>query len=109
MFLAHVENKKPPRGKSKIPTWKSVFPDTAPYRYFWLLAVGFWLLAIGASTPIAPITPITPMSPIAPITPMSPITPIALANSQSLTSKFVPLHEAGTGQPRLRIYNEDSL
>ncbi len=97
MFLAHVENKKPPRGKSKIPTWKSVFPDTAPYRYFWLLAVSFWLLAIGASTPMAPITP------------MAPKAPIALANSQSLTSKFVSLHEAGTGQPRLRIYNEDSL
>ena len=66
MFLAHVENKKPPRGKSKIPTWKSVFPDTAPYRYF-------WLLAIGASTPMAPKAPITPM---------------ALANSQQPVSNL---------------------
>ena len=88
----HVGNRKSLRGNQFFPTLRRIDIFGC-----WLLAVGFWLLAIGASTPIAPITP------------MAPITPIALANSQSLTSKFVPLHEAGTGQPRLRIYNEDSL
>ena len=33
MNHAHVENKKYPRGNFEISTWKSVSPDTAPYRY----------------------------------------------------------------------------
>ena len=33
LFRAHVKNFPFPRGDFEISTWKSLFPDTAPFRY----------------------------------------------------------------------------